>query len=98
MSGGGTIHICRPHVGSKSITADHCPDCKRHTRFMGFHQEWYGWDETCLRCGRRWQDGEWLPLEFARGIRAHNIKSAKARWRRTSDAEIIRRVKSSEAA
>jgi hypothetical protein len=34
-----------------------------------------------LRCGRQWDGGEWLPLEFRRGVRADNIKHAKERWR-----------------
>lgn len=89
------IHINRARYGAKSITRSHCPDCKTVTRFMGFHQEWYGWEETCLRCGRRFADCEWLPLEFRRGVRADNIKQAKHTWRHT-DAEIIKRVMAEE--
>jgi hypothetical protein len=84
-------HINRRRYGMKSIVGAHCPDCKRWSRIIGFHQEWYGWDETCLRCGRGWQDGEWLPLEFERGVRARHIRQAKATWRNT-EAKVIRRV------
>lgn len=88
----GFAHISWVREDAKSIVATTCPDCKKRTRMLGFHQEWYGWRETCLRCGRSWEDGEWLPLEFERGIRRRSIESAKRRWRRSPDAEIIKRV------
>lgn len=90
----GFIHINWTHHSAKSVTRDYCPDCKTQTRFMGFFQEWYGWTETCLRCGRKFADGEWMPLDFVRGVRASNIKQIKAHWRKTPKAKIVRRVKS----
>lgn len=75
------IHVLRPEVTQKAIRSATCPDCGKRTRMMGFFQDWYGWHSTCLRCGRQWDDGEWLPLEFRRGVRADNIARAKERWR-----------------
>ena len=77
----GAIHIHNPPVLDKAVTAVTCLDCKKRTRMLSFFQEWYGWQSTCLRCGRVWDGGEWIPLEFRRGVRARNIASAKARWR-----------------
>ena len=78
------VHIYAPPVTSKAITRGMCPDCKRRSAFIGFFQDWYGWRSTCMKCGREWDDGEWLPLDFARGVRRHNIERAKARYRRLS--------------
>ena len=78
-----TVHIHAPPVTDKAITATVCLDCRKRTRMLQFFQDWYGWHSTCLRCGRQWDDGEWLPLDFRRGIRADNIRHAKERWRRT---------------
>jgi hypothetical protein len=60
-----------------------------------FHTTWYGWDSTCIKCGRNWQDGEWMDLPFANGLwgmcrdgkrrpmtpRNFQIAQAKARYR-----------------
>lgn len=78
------IHIYAPQPDIRKITAGTCPDCKRRTRFIAFHVEWYGWDSTCLRCGRRWQNGEWMHLDFVRGSRQKSVQRAKARWCRIS--------------
>ncbi len=59
-----------------------CLDCKRRTRIIEFFTPWYGWHSTCIRCGREWYDGEWVALEFARGVRQRNINAAKAMWRK----------------
>lgn len=79
MSG---VHIYVPPVTAQAVTRGHCPDCKRPSRFIGFHQDWHGWHSTCLRCGRQWDDGEWLALPFVRGARKKTVAAAKARWRR----------------
>lgn len=77
----GTLHIYAPQPDSKFIRAGACPDCKAWSRFIGFHTPWYGSHQTCLRCGREWMDGEWMPLPFVRGSRTKNIEAAKKRWR-----------------
>lgn len=46
-----------------------------------FFTPWYGWDSTCIKCGREWQDGEWCPLDFVRQSRQKSIAAAKKRWR-----------------
>lgn len=76
------IHIHAPQPTEKNIFSGVCHDCKRRSWFVGFFTPWYGWDVTCLRCGREWQDGEWMPLPFARGARQKNITSAKRRYRK----------------
>lgn len=78
----GYLHIYAPEVTSRAIIAAICPDCGKRTRMIGFFQDWHGWHSTCLRCGRQWDGGEWLPLDFRRGVRQDNIKRAKARWRK----------------
>jgi hypothetical protein len=75
------IHIHAPKATAKTIHWRVCPDCKRNSPMAGFFTPWYGWDLTCLRCGRSWMDGEWMPLDFTRGARAKNIGKAKKRWR-----------------
>lgn len=59
-----------------------CGDCGRRSYFTAVHTPWYGWDVTCLRCGRSWQDGEWTPLAFRRDARRLSIQDARRRWRR----------------
>ena len=68
----------------KQIVAAKCPDCEKRTRMLQFFQEWYGWYSTCLRCGRQWDDGQRIPLEFSRYARRNNIENAKRRWRSTA--------------
>lgn len=75
------IHIHAPTAYSKFVRSGRCPDCKRWSRFIGLSYEWYGANQTCLKCGRSWSDGEWMPLDFVRGSRAKSIASAKERWR-----------------
>ena len=75
------VHIHAPKPTDKRIRIHVCPDCKKRSRFICFFTEWYGWDSTCLRCGREWQDGEWCDLPFMRGARQKNIDAAKKRWR-----------------
>lgn len=80
------IHIYAPASTAKRIEAGDCPDCERRkrrprSRFLAFFTPWYGWRSTCLRCGREWADGEWMPLEFCRGVREINIQAAKKLWR-----------------
>lgn len=74
------IHFTRTH--DMGIRRGQCPDCNRFSFFLWFYQNWYGPDETCLRCGRRWEDGEWCSLPFCRTARQDSIDAAKARWRR----------------
>lgn len=78
----GCLHICAPPVESFFIRRGTCPDCKRASFFLGRTYEWYGSNQTCLRCGREWADGEWVPLPFMRGAREKNISHAKNLWRK----------------
>lgn len=77
----GYCHVFAPEVTDRAIHVGHCPDCNRRSRFIGFFQDWFGWRSTCLRCGRSWDGGEWLQLDFVRGSRRKSIESAKRRWR-----------------
>lgn len=84
------LHIHAPMPVERRIFAGRCPDCKRRTRFLAWFYEWYGWNQTCLRCGRQWSGGEWLPAPFCRGWRTHNIREAKDHWRRETRRAIER--------
>ena len=76
------IHIFAPPPTAKSIHTTICPDCKKRTRMLCFYTPWYGDNSTCLKCGREWAGGEWLPLTFERGARQKSIDHAKKLWRR----------------
>lgn len=76
------IHVHAPSSTAKRTVACACPDCKRRTRLVEFFTPWYGWQSTCLRCGRVWSDGEWQALPFMRGARQSNIDRARSHWRR----------------
>jgi hypothetical protein len=84
------IHINFVKTHSRFIRRQICPDCKKMSYFVGFYQEWYGVDETCMRCGREWSDKEWIPLEFSRFARKNNIVSARKRWKRGLDKADIK--------
>lgn len=75
------VHLYAPKPMRKAVHARVCPDCKKWTRMLCVFTPWYGWDTTCIRCGRMWIDGEWLPLDFCRGVRKQNVERAKARFR-----------------
>jgi len=81
-----TVHIYAPKATEKAVVSTDCPDCGKRTRMIRFYTPWYGWDSTCIRCGRQWRDGEWMPLEFMRGVRQRNIDTAKKRYRGMSNA------------
>lgn len=74
--------VCSPTLDRQWIKRGNCPDCGRKSFFICFAYEWYGVDSTCLRCGRHWSDGEWMPLEFSRFARRDSIEQAKKAWRR----------------
>ena len=78
----GTIHVCVPS-GERFVHTGICPDCGQWTRFLGHHYEWLGPEQTCLKCGRHWSDGEWMPLDFVPKSREKSIEAAKASWRRS---------------
>jgi len=75
------MHLHAPKATSKSAHATICPDCKKRTRMLSFFTPWYGWESTCIKCGRSWSDGEWMPLDFVRKSRQKSINAAKQKWR-----------------
>ena len=83
------VHISAPQPDMKAVDVATCPDCKQRTRMLSFHTPWYGWDSTCIKCGRHWSDGEWMDLPFIRGSRQKSIDAAKKRFRRTIIGENI---------
>lgn len=80
------IHIYAPRADARRVMADHCPDCKQRSRFIEFFTHWYGWYSTCLRCGRRFQSGEWVPFESYRYARRDSIAAAKIQWQHFTKA------------
>lgn len=87
----GHVHTFSPPTTDKAIASVTCPDCGKRTRFVGFFQDWFGWRFTCLRCGRSYEDGEWLALDFVRGSRRKSIDAAKARWRATTHHKAVKK-------
>lgn len=79
------VHIHAPQPTDRSIHYGDCPDCQRKSWFVGFFTNWYGWDVTCLRCGREFGDGEWKQLPFMPQARAKSILAAKKRWRKFNE-------------
>ena len=79
----GYVHIYAPSCITKHAFSGTCPDCGQRTRFLTFTYEWYGPDSTCIKCGRSWSDGEWMPLPFTRGSRRKEISRARERFRCT---------------
>ena len=76
------IHINVPKYSIVKKFRNKCPDCKKRTYKIGLYQEWYGWTVTCLICGRKWGDGEWMPLGFYRNARKDTFDSAKSMWKK----------------
>ena len=85
------VHICAPQ-GERFAHAGTCLDCGKRTRFIGVSYLWYGPDKVCLRCGRRWSDGEWMPLDFVPQSRQKSIDGMKATFRRAGGPGTIKRL------
>ena len=83
---GDKIVICQPTITDLRLQRLPCPTCKRRRWFVRWFQEWYGWNDTCLRCGENWQDGEMCPRPFRPRWRQDNIESAKRIYRRERKA------------
>lgn len=77
-----TVHINAPRPVELFIRSGRCLDCKKFTRFIGLGFEWYGSNQTCLRCGREWNDGQWNALPSHRYARRESVENAKKVWRR----------------
>ncbi len=82
MNDKSSVHVHAPQPDEASISRGLCPDCKRRSAFVNMFTPWYGWSNTCLRCGRTWEDGEWIALPFSRTARSDSITSAKQAYRR----------------
>jgi len=59
------VHVHAPQPDDFGIRRTHCQTCERRTYMLWRHTPWYGCDETCLRCGEEWQDGERSERPFA---------------------------------
>lgn len=78
-----TLHVHATRPSMAEISRGACPDCKRpRSAFVNLFTEWYGWDRTCLRCGRSWVDDEWISLPFYRFARRDSIAAARRGFRR----------------
>jgi ribosomal protein L37AE/L43A len=82
--GDAVVHLNIPETLTHKAVKVLCPDCKKESLHLIFCYEWYGPERTCLRCGRKWSDGHWMPLAFYRYARRDNIRSAKRHWRQVS--------------
>lgn len=77
-----TIHINYTNYSKVTLPRLYCIHCKRDTDFVAAFQEWYGWNCTCLMCGERRTDNEWMERPFEPRWRKKNIAAAKVLWRR----------------
>ena len=75
------VHVSFPRVTATRRLVDRCPTCRRRTRKVAQHEDWYGWQVTCCACGERWQDGERCPRSPERGWRQRSSEQAKRLWR-----------------
>lgn len=82
------VHIHAPEPEAKCVRWDTCSDCKRRAPFVILLYAWYGATSTCLRCGRQWQDGEWMPLDWRRGVREDNKAEARREWKRMRTTKV----------
>ena len=78
----GDIHIHAPCPTAKRIFTTICPDCDMRTKMLEFYTPWYGWDSTCIKCGRNWLDNEWMDLTWERQSRQKSVARAKELWRK----------------
>jgi len=76
------IHINVPIVHLWDLKKMRCPTCQKDRYIWGWFQEWYGWTQTCLRCGERFSDGERETRPFERGWRKRSVHAALAHARR----------------
>jgi hypothetical protein len=76
------LHICYTRYSRVEAFRIKCPNCRPfQCAAVGAFQEWYGWYVTCLRCGERFADGEWMPRPAERGWRQDSIRSARRQYR-----------------
>lgn len=76
------VHVHAPQPDAFGIRRHHCPTCKRRTFMVWRHTPWYGSDDTCLRCGEEWQDGERAERPFAPRWRERNKAAARKLYRK----------------
>ena len=76
------VHVHAPQPDAFGISRHHCPTCKRRTFMVWRYTPWYGSDDTCLRCGEGWQDGERSERPFAPRWRERNKAAARRLYRR----------------
>ena len=76
-----SIFICAPKSIEQVINIIHCPTCDGDQKFMCEFYEWYGWSQTCLNCGERWNDGEREERPFMPAWRKKSIEEATKRAR-----------------
>ena len=90
--------ICVPRIIERKVIKKRCRNCKSDQPILWEHLEFYGIDETCLRCGDRWNDGELCPepTEHRRGWRQRSVRDAldrldkpvdKPLWKSATDDE-----------
>ena len=73
------IKLAKPDI--VELKRQDCPTCGKSRFFVSWHEAWYGWYDTCLKCGERFCCGQ-MERPFAPRWRQHNIESAKRFYRR----------------
>jgi hypothetical protein len=79
------IHLHAPKPDRIVKCQQYCQDCKQIQPFIAWHTPYYGWDGTCLFCGGRFQDENWMTWYTSKrmdngSIRRQNILRAEARY------------------
>jgi hypothetical protein len=77
-----TVHIYAPPSTGRSVRWAECPDCGKRSPMASIYYEWHGPHSTCMRCGRSWSDGEWMPLAFSRTARRDSRDQMRRSWKR----------------
>ena len=80
----GNLTICRANLDGVKRKIDWCYDCKGRRRFGMWFYEWYGARQICGNCGRRWEDGEWMPFSWPVSDRQDNIEKVRTLWRKSA--------------
>jgi hypothetical protein len=76
-----TVHIHAPPAIGRAVKWRKCPDCRKRSPIASLIYEWYGPTSCCMRCGRRWSDGEWMALPSLRTARASSKIDMRRAWK-----------------
>jgi hypothetical protein len=85
----GLCHIKFAQPDIVQLGRQYCINCAKRRLFVLWHEDWYGWYGTCLKCGEQFAGDEWLPRPFAPRWRPQNIKKAKKFYEKHCGAKVL---------